>query len=202
MASAAVPILAGLPQWNRLQGNLKLVLLVPIISGLADVTSLVLMNFSINTWPVINLFFIAQPVLFFLIINSERKSIFLNTLIFLSLILALLNYALYQSPKTFNSYTSYLWGILIIISAVNFLYQLLAKMPVEKVQMLPLFWVAFGVLIYYGGTLFLFLFNNYLIANLPEDHQLIWILHNLLNITKNGFLFIALWMNYKSKTYP
>ena len=161
------------------------------------------MNYHINTWQVINLFFIVQPALFFLAINVPRKNAFLKILFYVSLLLAILNYAFLQSPKTFNSYTSYVGGILIIILVLRFLYELLAKMPVEKVQTLPLFWIAFGALIYYGGTLFLFLFNNYLLAHLLQDHQWIWVLHNLLNITKNVFLFMALWVNYNNnRTYP
>lgn len=75
-------------------------------------------------------------------------------------------------------------------------------MPSERVYKLPLFWIAFGVLVYYGGTLFLFLFNNYLIERLPQSHQTIWILHNLLNVTKNVFLVAALWTQYTNRTSP
>ena len=55
---------------------------------------------------------------------------------------------------------------------------------------------------FFGGTLFLFLFNNYMISYQPESHRTIWILQLVLNITKNGFLFIAIWMSYKNRAYP
>ena len=87
-----------------------------------------------------------------------------------------------------------------IITVLTFLYNLMQDMPVERVQTLPLFWLSFAILIYYGGTLFLFLFNNFLITHLPKSHQTIWTLHNLINITKNVFLFLTVWMNYRHKT--
>ena len=66
-ASAAVPIFIGFLQWKRLQGYLKLILFIPVASGLADIVSLILMNYQINTWTVINLFFIVAPFMFLLI---------------------------------------------------------------------------------------------------------------------------------------
>jgi hypothetical protein len=197
LASAGIPLFAGFLQWKRLHGNLKLIFFIPVASVLADIISLGMMNYRINTWPLINLFFLIQFSLLFQILDEPRKNTLLRILFFGCFSFGLLDFFFIQGPKTFNSYTSYVGGILMIISVLHFLYHLLTKMPVERVQTLPLFWIAFGVLIYYGGTLFLFLFNNYLLAHQLQYHQSIWILHNLLNITKNVFLFMALWMNYR-----
>ena len=116
------------------------------------------------------------------------------------LMFSVIDFLFLQKPQVLNSYTSYATGIVMIAAALTFLYQLMDKLPVESVQTLPLFWVAFCVLVYYGGTMFLFLFNNYLIAHSLQSHQTYWTLHNLLNITKNGFLFVTLWINYRSRT--
>ena len=201
--SAVVLLFIGIFQLKWLQErNLKLTFGVIAASVAADAVSLLLMNQGINTWPVINLFFLTQFILFFQILGERRKMTPLRILFYGYLVFGLVEFFFVQGPKTFNSFTSYVGGILMIISALGFLYQLLAKPPVESVQTLPLFWIAFGVLIYYGGTMFLFLFNNYLLAYQFQDHQLIWILHNFLNITKNAFLLMALWINYRNKTSP
>lgn len=200
MLSVLVPLIPGLILWKWQQGNLKLILWLVISSVISDLLSLWLMNRRINTWPVINLFLLVQFSFLFQILGDQRKIILLRILFFACIGFGLYNFLFLQTPKALNSYTSYAAAILMIISALSFLYQLMNEIPVEKIQTLPLFWLAFGVLVYYGGNLFLFLFNNYLIAHLPKSHQTIWVLHNLLNITKNVFFFVTLWINYKSRT--
>jgi hypothetical protein len=196
--SAIIPLVASRAQWKALKGTLKLIFWVAAASGLADLTSIILLSQKINSWPIINLFLIVQFALLFVLLNAEKHRT-LQIFFYVTVIFALLNYLFIQTPKTFNSYTAYAGGILMIVTSLVFLYQLLVEMPMESIQRLPLFWVSFGVLIYYGGTLFLFLFNNYLLSHSLKSHQTIWVLHNVLNVTKNVFLFVALWINYKSR---
>jgi hypothetical protein len=73
------------------------------------------------------------------------------------------------------------------------------NLQVDTIQSVPMFWISFGVLAYFGGTLFLFLFNNVLMKYQPANHQLVWILHNVLNITKNIFFAIALWKSCRER---
>jgi hypothetical protein len=202
LASTIILLFSGIIFWNKLHGNIRLIFCVVIASILADAISLLLINQGINSWPVINLFFLVQFSLFSLVLRDGKKITFIEILSIGCVSFGVIDFLFLQTPVIFNSYTSYICGILMILLALRFLYNLMDRMPVERIQALPLFWVAFSALIYFGGTLFLFLFNNYLIAHLPKSHQGIWILHNLLNITKNIFLFVALWVNYKSKTSP
>jgi hypothetical protein len=198
-SSAIAPLVAGLIRWKSLSYRLKLVVYLALISLLSDLLCLVLIKFKINTWPVGNLFLILQFALLFL--AMEQKTLRLVRLFFYGcLLFGVVNFLFIQPPTAFNSYTSYVYGILLIVYALAFLYQLMNEMPVEHVQSLPMFWIAFGVLVYYGGNLFLFLFNNYLMVHLPKSHQAIWNVHNVLNISKNVFLFVALCLNYTSKT--
>ncbi len=187
---------------NKLDGRLKLVFYLALASVLSDVSSLILMNSGFGNWPIGNGFLIVQFIMFSLILKKDNELTFFSFSFFACLIFAIINFLFLQGPKSFNSYSAYICGLMMIISALVYLYRLLNEMPVEQIQKLPLFWVAFGVLVYYGGTLFLFLFNNYLLKHLLASHQVIWVLHNVLNITKNAFLFIALWVNYKNKTSP
>ena len=202
VSSAALPIVMGFFQWRQLENNLKPLLWVSVISLIADAISLVLIRFHSSTWPVLNLFYIVQLVAFFMALGHQRSIPRLRIFFYGCLCFAAFNFFFIQTPIVLNTYTAYAGGILMIISSLAFLYQLMNELPGENLQALPLFWLAFGVLIYYGGTLFLFLFNNYLVEHLPESHYTIWVLHSALNITKNVFLFTALWVNYKSKTSP
>ena len=179
---------------------MRLLCLLAVLSAAADLLSLLLVLRGISSWPVINLFFIGQFILFFRVLAWDLGSTLLRVCFIGCLIFCAVDFLFLQKPQTLNSYTSYATGIVMIASAISFLYQLMAKLPVERVQTLPLFWVAFCVLVYYGGTMFLFLFNNYIMVHLPQSFTNYWTLHNLLNITKNGLLFVTLWINYKSRS--
>jgi hypothetical protein len=115
--------------------------------------------------------------------------------------LSILNLIFLQGPFEFNTYSTYTGGFLLILYALFYLHKLIQETPVEKIEALPMLWISFGILTYFGGTSILFLSNNFLIANRPRDHQTIWILHNFFNILKNVLFAIALWKDLKVKIY-
>ena len=167
-----------------------------------DATAYLFIIQNINTWPVGNLFIIVQFAILFFSLSRYINILFLDCFFYGCVVFSLANYFFLQNAYIFNSYTAYVIGIFMITSALSLLYRLMVELPVERIDRLPEFWIAFAVLVYYGGTLFLFLFNNYLIDHLPKSHQAIWTLHNLLNVTKNVFLFAAIWTQCKNRTSP
>lgn len=173
-----------------------------LLSGLSDGISLLIVYKGLNSWPVVNLFFLAQFVVLYFVFSGEYKSSFNKVAFCIFFIYAVINYFFLQTPGYFNSNTSYAGALIMLLLALFYLFRLFRELPVERVQDLPMLWISFAVLIYFGGTLFLFLFNNYLIANEPGTHRVIWILHNMLNVAKNVFLSIALWKHYRQSTSP
>ncbi|MBL7856293.1 MAG: hypothetical protein JNM57_01290 [Cyclobacteriaceae bacterium] len=107
------------------------------------------------------------------------------------------NYFFYQTPYRFNSYTSYTGALVMLFYSLIYLYDLLHDLPTERIQDIPMLWIVFAFLFYYGGTLFVFLTNNLLLESNLDIHRANWILHNMLNVMKNVFLSIALWKHYK-----
>ena len=199
MLSVVIPLAASILYWKKLEGQLKLIFWIVLASALSDAISYILYLFSTANLPVINLFFIVQIILFYLILKT-RRTLALQIFFYATVAFAIVDFVFLQTPTTFNSYASYAGALLILVTALVYLYRLLEDLPDEKIQRLPLFWVAFGAMTYYGGTLFLFLFSNYVLAQSLKNHQTIWILHNVVNITKNLFLFIAIWLNHKRQT--
>ncbi|MCI0751414.1 MAG: hypothetical protein L0Y35_06215 [Flammeovirgaceae bacterium] len=200
-SSSIIPIILGLVQYRRTTPDLKLISWLVITSATADVISLMLILNGFNTWPIANIFVIGQFVLLFFVFDHHLKKQYLKTVFVILVCFALLNYLFIQTANSFNTYTSYITGIFLILLAIAYLYRLMSNLVVEKIYNLPMLWIAFGTLVYFSGTLFLFLFNNYLIEHQPGNHQYMWILHNVLNIIKNGFLAIGLWKNYKAASY-
>jgi hypothetical protein len=173
-----------------------------LLSGLSDGISLIMVYKELNSWPIVNLFFLAQFVVMYFVFSSEYRSRFNKVAFCVFFVYAIVNYFFLQTPGYFNSNTSYAGALIMLLLALFYLFRLFRELPVERVQDLPMLWISFAVLIYFGGTLFLFLFNNYLITNEPGTHRIIWVLHNMLNVAKNVFLSIALWKHYRQTTSP
>jgi hypothetical protein len=195
--SAALPLGFGLFQWRRLSKDLKMVVLLAALSLVADTTALVLANHKINTWPIVNSFLLAQSVLLFYALKKHQpisvKGVFYGCAMF-----NLINFLFIQGPRTFDSYSSYPTAIVMIGVALYFFLHLMKEMPAERVQALPLFWIAVAVLGYYGGNIFVFLFNNYILNQMAERHPYMWTVHNIINTAKNILMFAALWTNYRA----
>lgn len=192
----------GLNQWKGLSIELKFITVMLVSSALADGLSYYLVSNNINSWTVVNCYFMVQFTLLYLAFSHLSYNNYFKIFFFGFIGFCLINYFFIQSPFKFNSTSSYLGALFMLLLALFYLYRLFRELPVERVQDLPMLWIAFAVLIYFGGTLFLFLFNNYLIANEPGTHSAIWILHNMLNVAKNVFLSIALWKHYRQSTSP
>jgi hypothetical protein len=82
----------------------------------------------------------------------------------------------------FNSVSRSVECVLLLGVALYALYDLMKFLPAPKVQQLPLFWMAFAMLLYFAGDLVLFV-----ITGMPQAKSF-WILHSVLNIIFNVLL--------------
>ncbi len=197
--SAFIPLLIALFQWKRLTKALKIIVWISILSILSDSVSiyLILQKISFNNWITSNIFLILQATLFILFMMGLLRARYQWLFISLILVISLINFFFIQTPLVFNSYINYFIAILLIILCLVYLYRLLKELPALDIYRFPPLWIVFAILTYYGGTLFLFLFNNYFLSTNIITHRSIWILHNVLNILKNLLLALALWQNYR-----
>ncbi|MBI3218427.1 MAG: hypothetical protein HYZ44_02850 [Bacteroidetes bacterium] len=195
--SILIPIFIGLPQIKKLTFALKGLLILCFASFLADVICLTLMKNAVNNWIVLNVFSIIQITIFLVILNSELKIKLGNAGLILLSFASIISLFYLGSNNSFNYVTSYVGGLILILLCLIFLYRLLIDLPTVDIFHYPILWIVFAILIYYGGTLFLFLFNNYLLSINIVSHKSIWILHNTLNIIKNLLFALALWQHYR-----
>lgn len=195
--SAVLPILAGVYRWRYLTYACLLLFILVVIAGLSDLVALYLSKNGYPTWSLFNLFYLIQFILIFMIFKSQAPNKLLNIGVYFLLLFAFINFTWIQGARIFNSYTSYGGGLILVAYSLLYLYRLLRDTPVENIYNLPIMWVSFGVLFYFSGTIFIFLFNNLLISYKPLDHKIGWVLHNVFNLLKNILFAIGLWKCYK-----
>lgn len=107
---------------------------------------------------------------------------------------SIINSVFIQSIFTFNSHARAIENLLIIILALSYFYKMLKELKVRYLEKHPMFWINSGILIYFSGSLFLFIFSNYGIID-KSIARLTWIFHAFLNIFINIFYAIGLWLS-------
>lgn len=195
--SAVLPFVYSLFKWKMLNTETRRIAFILLASVITDAASLALMKYTANNWWLGNSFLLFQLIILYLILSKNLEHKIFKILFLVFCAFALLNFSWLQSPFIFNSYSIYVGSVLIILVALYHLHTILRDLPVENIHRLSSLWIAFAALLYYGGNLFLFLFNNYLLEEQVLNHRNFWILHNILNISKNILFTIALWQHCK-----
>lgn len=110
--------------------------------------------------------------------------------------------------KEINSYAYYLnsnitttASLIYIAIGIKYFSKLLKEVKYQKLEKNPLFWFSAGIILYYSGTLILFLLSNQVSTN-PEEYTLYyeialagWGLNSIFNMVLNTAYSIALWVN-------
>lgn len=198
VASVLIPLAIALLQWKKMSKQLSPLRWLLVASLLSDILMYITALTFRNSYPVGNAYLFIQFSILVYIFSFyyENKKIIL-TLYFVYIILYVVDIIFFESFLRFASNVNALSNLILIILSFHYLYNLLKEPPVVHILKLPMLWLIFAVLIYSGGTLFVFLANNYLLTNLNSSQNTMWILHNAFNIIKNILFAIALWKNYK-----
>lgn len=196
--SVFIPLALAIIQWKRVWDDFRPLCLILILSLSTDLSSILLIRFSINpnTYLIGNIYLVAQFSLLALLFRKQLPNPrIVDIILFLFIVFCIIDFLFFQGPWVFNSVSSVVTSFVLISFCLFYFYKLLNDLPIVHIHELPMLWISFAVLIYYGGNFFLFLVNNHLTHDGP--HKLMWILHNLLNISKNILFAFALWQSYR-----
>jgi hypothetical protein len=184
-------------QWNKLLFELAILRWSIVCSLLIDCASLILFKYSVNTHPLGNTYLLIQFTLLFWIYAIQFKNRPPLKLAYIAFIIFyIINLFFFQGFVFFNTNSNALASLILIFLALQYFYRLMYELPSVHIHRLPMLWISFAVLTYYSGTLFIFLASNYFFQSTEESAVMMWILHNLLNITKNILFAIGLWHSY------
>lgn len=163
-----------------------------------EVTTVVLSQNSINNLILFHLHTVVEVVMLSLLFQFLLKGAWLKTITWV-FIIAFVLFAIiypwyYDRFGEFNSLQRGVQGIAMIILCIVFLLQLISRLDVERLSDYPYFWLFSGLMIYFSGTFFLFLYSNKYFKLGNMDY---WFIHSLLNIFLNFIFAITLWKGRK-----
>lgn len=107
------------------------------------------------------------------------------------LLLIILNSLYLQPPETFNSNARTLVQVVYIIFAVQYFFYLTSS---EDAAAPSLRWINSAVLIYYSGSLFIFMLSNYLQQRGIAMPRSFWAFNGFLNLIYQLLILRGLWM--------
>ncbi len=121
------------------------------------------------------------------IIQSEKNGLyFLALIVFFSLCFAvsgLLGQLSKHSPFLLTVET-----VIVIALSITYFFRLINNVLIPKLTDYYLFWLNTSFLIYFCGSLFIFIFENFILYNQDKNMRNLWILHNFFNIVYNILL--------------
>jgi hypothetical protein len=126
--------------------------------------------------------------LFSLVIDNKtfKKIIYFLSLLFL--IITVVNFDLGKG-KTFDSLTIGIETIFIMIYAFYYLYEQMNNLADSFIYNRYHFWIAIGILLYLGGSFFIYIFADKVDSHILDDY---WFLTYVFYIIKNIFFAIGI----------
>lgn len=192
--SILAPTIVGILFYKKFTKELKVLVFFVLFSFLIEGVAYYLRINRINNMFILHLhswieFFFIAAIYYKLTSNQNWKTtIILFTLLFSGL--SLLNLLYLEDLSTFNSNQRYMEGILVIALFIVYLFQLMSRPKQEYLENHPFFILTVGFLIYFLGTLFLFLFSKEILSQSENSY---WALHGILNIFLNIIYTVVLW---------
>ncbi len=198
--SAGFPFLVGLLKYRRLNQLqvrvFSLVCLSVFFELLATYSSLI-PGFEAFNLPLLHTFTFIHYLMILWVYQQHLANLFRPKLVpilaAVFLVMVVVNGIWGDGFTNFNPHARALQALLVLFFVLSYFYRTLREMKITQLERDPLFWVSTGLLLYFSGSLLIFIVSNSITTS-PAIMFTVWGIHSLLNILLNIFLAISLWV--------
>ncbi|RYD56262.1 MAG: hypothetical protein EOP56_13085 [Sphingobacteriales bacterium] len=173
-----LPLTIALRRYKYLPVALKWFIGYLLLGVLTNVIVKTLATQGINNMPVFHVYTILEFSLlsiFFRQLFFRRLHLILPIIAVVFTVFCLTNMLLWQPISEYNSYSRSAEAILIMVYAIIYFKEALDDQHAIP-QKLTVTWINAGLLLYFSGSLFLFICGNYILANVSLN-TIIWNIH-------------------------
>ena len=187
----------GLVYWNRLSSPFRILILYLIFTFFIEIGAVVTGIIYRQNLPLLHLYTLGECLLFSLFYrqildeNALLKRYF-NWVLGSALLLVVLNTCFLQGVFEFNSYSKTLVQLLIILYALDYAFRISSWERSNLVEYKALNLINTAVLIYYCGSLFIFM-SGHFETEMGKAIQILWDINIALNLVFQIMILIALW---------
>lgn len=198
-ASILLPVSISLLRWREMTASFPTLLIYLWLTLLVESWgTYTLLQGTLDNGYVYNFYNIAEFILLSLLYYRyfdrwplKRLVLVLNGLF--------VPYALYRFIRMSSSYDGTVLGLenaLLILLVLLFFYQLLNKLEVTHLSQFPMFWISAGILMFFAGSFFIYVFSSYLVS--PDKYATLrdlWDIPRYLNIVFHLALATGIWFS-------
>lgn len=184
--------------WNR-SNLLRIFSLLLIFSSIIQVVAKVMWLQKMNNLPLLHFYTLGEFIIISLVyreIFSKNRFwqsyIFWHIGIVSSLIIA--NSIFFQPITVFNSNAKTLTQVIYMVYAISYFMQANYNAQHHVIKI-----INSAILLYYTGSLFIFMFSNVLLG-LEQRHNLFWVANALLYLIFQLLVFTAIWQFRQTKS--
>ncbi|CAN5773384.1 hypothetical protein BH11BAC7_BH11BAC7_25830 [soil metagenome] len=178
--SILVPISMGGWFYRQLPNAMRWIWYYLLVTGVFNLTAILLSRFHLNNMPVFHVHSVAEftccTLFFSNALNKPHLTVFIRILIIAFAVMSILNVLLRQDIYSFNSLPHSTEAIVLILLCFVLMYHLLIPKSGDLLMNKPLLFICLGLFFYFCGSLFLFLFRDYLLTH-PFEERFCWALH-------------------------
>lgn len=169
-----------------------------------EILALVFQYAGINNLPLLHLYTLLEFILFSFFFKSifVEKSFFHRVFWYLIVVVSVLiicNSIFVQPIFEFNTLAKSGVQIILICYAIVYFYNLVEPRRLSTARFKSIRLVNSAIIIYYSGSLFIFMFSRDSIWN-EEVYVIFWTFNGFLNLVFQLLIFTALWIAYYRKT--
>ena len=198
----AMPVVTGVRFFRRFSVPYKIISIQVFGAALAEMICYILWWYKRNNlfvFPFFTLweFEMISAFYFFLLKGAHIRRIIL-VLMTLFALLTIADIYIVNGLRHFNNYSRSVESIVVIGYTIGYFYKVLSEMVVEQPVKEPSFWISIAFLIYFSGSLFLFIFGDYIIHHSFKTYGIYWGLHAIIMWILYSMIAIGLWCKSKA----
>ena len=190
--SIIAPILIGAIYLRSYSLVIRLLFFFVCLTGVLELASGIFMAYGINNLVFFHvhvyLEFTFIALIFFLTFDSITWRAITLGCAAIFYVYSAFNAIFYEAVDLFNSNQRYVEGLMILFFCTGYFISLMRRPVHRYLEKQPMFWLTSGFLIYFAGTLYLFLVSKELMAINKLQY---WTIHSVLNIGLNAIYVLA-----------
>jgi hypothetical protein len=192
-----LPVFIGILRIKTLSREQRVLFLFSVVVLTTELCCYVLAKFRINNFFVLHIFtpleFILLSAVYFCKVELKPVKVLLVIIAALFIFLEAADSFLIHNLQSLDSISAASESLLLMLYSLFFFFYLLRTLEYKNPFDNPLFWYNSGVLIYFSGSFFLFIFSNYMLHVSQGYFNDMWHINDLLNVTMNILFALALW---------
>lgn len=194
-----LPFLLYILSYKKISVEVKNIVLFTIVIFLASLYEFVFsytLQIGVKYWFTIYniLAFLSIHHFFYLLLNKKHKIIFaLFTVVFLFFLYQYYTYWIDYDFIVVSSYFNSLQTIIILTLSILWFRRVFVNLELQSFSESPSFYFVSGLILYYSGTVFLFLLSHSIFETDKNSFFEYWLLNIILNLVLRILILAGIW---------